>query len=96
MIQPLYQPIRPNREALGKQIAHQIEQLIFSERLLPGDKLPPERDLSDQLGVSRTAVRDVCATMSSLFATCINFVKCLNQRLPRWRQWRQLIRILNY
>jgi GntR family transcriptional repressor for pyruvate dehydrogenase complex len=65
VIQPLYQPIRPNREALGKQIAQQLEQLIFDERLLPGDKLPPERDLSDQFGVSRTAVRDAIQSLVS-------------------------------
>lgn len=65
MTQPLYQPIRSNREALGKQIAQQIEQLIFNERLLPGDKLPPERDLSEQFGVSRTAVRDAIQALVS-------------------------------
>ena len=63
--QSLYQPIRPNREALGKQIAQQIEQLIFNERLLPGDKLPPERDLSEQFGVSRTAARDAIQALVS-------------------------------
>jgi GntR family transcriptional repressor for pyruvate dehydrogenase complex len=43
---------------LSGVIADQIESLILDGQLNPGDKLPPERELATQYGVSRTAVRE--------------------------------------
>jgi len=40
------------------QIIKQIRELITSGQLKPGDKLPPERQLSERLGVSRTHLRN--------------------------------------
>lgn len=39
-------------------IINQIKNLISSGQLKPGEKLPPERKLSEKLSVSRSAVRD--------------------------------------
>ncbi|MDB5251035.1 MAG: FadR family transcriptional regulator [Flaviaesturariibacter sp.] len=39
-------------------IIRQIKELLVSGQLKPGDKLPPERKLSEQFGVGRTHVRD--------------------------------------
>jgi len=39
-------------------IIRQIQSLISSGQLAPGDKLPPERKLSERLGVGRTQVRN--------------------------------------
>ena len=39
-------------------IIRQIKELLISGALKPGDKLPPERKLSEQLGVGRTHVRE--------------------------------------
>lgn len=39
-------------------IIRQIKELLVSGRLKPGDRLPPERKLSEQLGVGRTPVRE--------------------------------------
>ena len=39
-------------------IIRQIKELLISGRLKPGDKLPPERKLSEQFGVGRTPVRE--------------------------------------
>jgi GntR family transcriptional repressor for pyruvate dehydrogenase complex len=48
-----------NRGAtLSIRVTHQIEQLIVEGRLQPGDRLPPERELARQFGVSRTVVRE--------------------------------------
>jgi GntR family transcriptional repressor for pyruvate dehydrogenase complex len=40
------------------EVAGQIHRLIAEGRLKPGDKLPPERELAEVFGVSRTSVRD--------------------------------------
>ncbi|WP_026950853.1 FadR/GntR family transcriptional regulator [Algoriphagus mannitolivorans] len=39
-------------------IIGQIRDLIISGELVPGDKLPPERKLSEKLGISRSYVRE--------------------------------------
>ena len=39
-------------------IIRQIKELLISGKLKPGDKLPPERKLSEQLVVGRTHVRE--------------------------------------
>ncbi|RYZ18343.1 MAG: FadR family transcriptional regulator, partial [Chitinophagaceae bacterium] len=39
-------------------IIRQIKELLISGALKPGDKLPPERKLSEQMGVGRTHVRE--------------------------------------
>src|ERR1044071_10284009 len=51
-----FQSIEPRR--LYRQIADQIRTLIRSGELGAGSRLPPERDLAKQLGVSRPSVRE--------------------------------------
>src|SRR5450759_4808341 len=53
---PNYQAIAQSR--LYQQIVEQVERSILGGQLKPGDQLPPERDLSGQFGVSRTAIRE--------------------------------------
>jgi GntR family transcriptional repressor for pyruvate dehydrogenase complex len=43
---------------LYEQIVNQIEQRIIAGDLKVGDQLPPEKELAEQFGVSRTAVRE--------------------------------------
>ena len=50
------QSIEPRR--LYRQIAEQIRTLIASGEFPAGSRLPPERDLAKQLGVSRPSVRE--------------------------------------
>src|SRR5450631_2570481 len=50
------QSIEPRR--LYRQIAEQIRTLIGSGEYPLGTRLPPERDLARQLGVSRPSVRE--------------------------------------
>lgn len=45
-------------ERLYQQVARQIAGLIARGEFRPGDRLPPERDLSVSLGVSRPTVRE--------------------------------------
>ena len=51
-----FQSIEPRR--LYRQIADQIRTLIGSGEFPAGARLPPERDLAKQLGVSRPSVRE--------------------------------------
>src|SRR5262249_20578098 len=51
-----FQSIEPRR--LYRQIADQIRALIRSGEFGAGARLPPERDLARQLGVSRPSVRE--------------------------------------
>ena len=51
-----YEPIESER--LYERIVAQIEQRILRGDLHVGDQLPPERELGEQFGVSRTAVRE--------------------------------------
>lgn len=49
-------PIRPKR--VSDQVFDQLRELIFRGDIRPGDKIMPERELSEALNVSRTSVRD--------------------------------------
>ncbi len=51
-----FQSIEPRR--LYRQIADQIRTLIAAGEFAAGARLPPERDLARQLGVSRPSVRE--------------------------------------
>ena len=53
---PVYKVVRTSR--LYEQIVQQIEESILKGALKPGDQLPPERELAQNFGVSRTAVRE--------------------------------------
>jgi GntR family transcriptional repressor for pyruvate dehydrogenase complex len=47
-----------DRKSLSEQVAKQLQELIVNGGLNPGDKLPPERLLAEQLSVSRTVIRE--------------------------------------
>lgn len=62
MKQESYKPVQTAR--LFEQIVEQIENRILSGDLKPGDKLAPERELAEQFGVSRTAIREAVKTLA--------------------------------
>lgn len=47
-----------NHMKLYEQVVERIQKLIFAGQLKPGDRLPAERELSEQFGVSRTVIRE--------------------------------------
>lgn len=55
--------IRP--EKLPEAIAGFLESLILEGSLRPGDRLPPERDLAEQLDVSRPSLRQAISLLES-------------------------------
>src|SRR4051812_9357122 len=52
----MYEAIATSR--IYQQIVEQIERSIRDGQLRAGDQLPPERELAQRFGVSRTAVRE--------------------------------------
>ncbi len=57
---PEFEAIRRNK--VYEEVARQIERLIL-KKLHPGDKLPPERELAEMLGVSRSSIRDAIRSL---------------------------------
>lgn len=57
----MYKTVQTSR--LYEQIVQQIEESITSGELKEGDQLPAERELAQQFGVSRTAVREAVKTL---------------------------------
>jgi len=53
-------------KTLPDQIADLLIALIFVGELKPGDKLPPERNLAEYLGVDRTSLRMALRTLTRM------------------------------
>jgi GntR family transcriptional repressor for pyruvate dehydrogenase complex len=49
-----------------EEVVARVSELIRSAQLKPGDRLPPERELSKQLGVSRPSLRAGLRALSSM------------------------------
>jgi DNA-binding FadR family transcriptional regulator len=50
----------------GLSVVERIKQYILANRLVPGDPVPTENELSEQLGVSRSRIREAVKTLSAL------------------------------
>lgn len=61
MAMPVFHPIRTER--IYQKIVDQIREMIAAGRLSPGDRLPSEREIAEQLAVSRTAVREAFSAL---------------------------------
>lgn len=56
----------PGRKALPEQIVRQLLELVESGRLKPGDRLPAERALAEELGVGRPTLREALRALQLL------------------------------
>ncbi len=60
MAEPLRPLVRPR---LYEQVVERLREYVQAEGLRAGDRLPPERDLAEWLGVSRTSVRQAIVAL---------------------------------
>jgi len=56
-------PPRADRRSLVDRVASQLQALVIENALQTGDLLPPERELGELLGVSRTVVREAVRSL---------------------------------
>jgi len=54
-----------NSQTLSQQVEQKIEEVIRKKKLLPGDKLPTEKELCEMFAVSRTALREALRMLSA-------------------------------
>jgi DNA-binding FadR family transcriptional regulator len=59
-----FRPVSPRRAF--EEILDQLEEAIVDGRLSAGDRLPSERELAVQFGVSRTSVREALRVLEAL------------------------------
>lgn len=55
--------VQVKRELVADAVAEQIKMRIVHGKLRKGDRLPPELELAERLGVSRNAVREALRTL---------------------------------
>jgi GntR family transcriptional regulator, transcriptional repressor for pyruvate dehydrogenase complex len=87
------EPIRPL--ALKERVIRQLTRLIEEGALKPGDRLPSERELSEELQVSRGTVREAVQFLQTLGLLEIRhgsgtFVRVAGDGFDlrdEWRQW---------
>jgi GntR family transcriptional regulator, transcriptional repressor for pyruvate dehydrogenase complex len=63
-----FQPVHPHayaRVRISDVVSGQIRELISNGALLPGQRLPAERDLAEQLNVSRPSLREALIRLES-------------------------------
>ena len=60
----LYTPVTRHNK-LSNQVAENLQQLILSKTIKPGERLPTERELGEQFQVSRTVIREAIRTLEA-------------------------------
>ncbi len=56
----------PRADTLASGVTERLEQLVNEGHFQPGDRLPSERELAEQFGVSRTVIREAVKALSAL------------------------------
>lgn len=60
----MFKPVRT--KTASSEVSAQIKEMIRQGQLQPGDRLPPERELAEILGVSRTTLREALRSLSAI------------------------------
>ena len=63
MTETTFSPLE-KQQTVAEVISAEILDLLRQKELKPGDKLPPERDLAEMLGVSRPSLREALRALS--------------------------------
>ena len=58
--------INVSKQSIPDSVAMQIQKLIAKKQLKAGDKLPSQRDLAEQLGVGRPAIREALNRLEAM------------------------------
>lgn len=53
-------------QRLSDEVVAQVQQMLLEGKLRAGDRLPPEREMARQLGVSRPALREAFSILETL------------------------------
>lgn len=61
----MFHSIVTDKKNIYEKIVQEIRSAIFNGDLKPGDRLPSERNLAEQLNVSRTSVREAIKLLSA-------------------------------
>jgi len=64
MMQVSFETLK-REKSLSDRVAEQIQNLITASELRPGDSLPPQRELAEQFGVSRTVIREAIKALQA-------------------------------
>jgi GntR family transcriptional regulator, sialic acid-inducible nan operon repressor len=59
-------PVPIRRRKLYEEVAMRIEEMIRAGRFSPGDQLPSEREIMEELGVGRSAVREAMLALQKM------------------------------
>ncbi|MEW9673826.1 FadR/GntR family transcriptional regulator [Ammoniphilus sp. 3BR4] len=54
----MFKSLKIDRKSVSGTVMDHIKQLIYAEKLLPGEKLPSEREMAGQINVSRNTIRE--------------------------------------
>jgi len=83
------------REAtLAKRVEQELERLIIESRLGAGDRLPSERELAGQFGVSRTVVREAVRALAAKQLVDVNVGRGTVVRAPSAESAAESMRLL--
>lgn len=61
----MFKSVNEERKTFSRKVVDRIRELIVSEQLKPGDKLPSERELAEMMNVSRPTIREAFKILSA-------------------------------
>jgi GntR family transcriptional repressor for pyruvate dehydrogenase complex len=62
----MFKSVNEKEITFSKKVVEHIKDLIITEQLHPGDKLPPERELAEMMNVSRPTIREAFKILSAM------------------------------
>lgn len=62
----LLRPLQSNHKSLSRQVMDSIERMILEQKLVPGDVLPTETQIAEELQVSKSSVREAIKMLEAL------------------------------